>query len=55
MLEKKQHRLKVNKIVLNGNNSFEYTYSYPKQKLYVMLSDEESIEKAKELIRNIYE
>jgi LCP family protein required for cell wall assembly len=38
----------VEKLVLNGTGSMEYTYSYPKQKLYVMLGDEEEIKSAKE-------
>ena len=41
----------VEKTVLNGEGSLEYTYSYPKQKLYVMLSDEEEVNKAKEIIK----
>ena len=42
----------IDKTVLNGKGSLEYTYSYPKQKLYVMLSDEDEINKAKEQINN---
>ncbi len=45
----------VEKLVLTGSNSMEYTYSYPKQKLYVMLSDEDSINEAKEQIKNTLE
>ena len=43
----------VEKKVLNGEGSLEYTYSYPKQKLYVMLSDEDDVNEAKEQIKNI--
>ena len=43
----------VEKLVLKGTSSTEYTYSYPKQKLYVMLSDEESINEAKNQINNV--
>jgi LCP family protein required for cell wall assembly len=43
----------VEKLVLNGTGSLEYTYSYPKQKLYVMLGDEEEINAAKEQINKV--
>jgi LCP family protein required for cell wall assembly len=43
----------VEKLVLNGTGSMEYTYSYPKQKLYVMLGDEEEIKSAKEQINRV--
>ena len=43
----------VEKLVLNGTGSMEYTYSYPKQKLYVMLGDEEEINAAKEQINKV--
>ena len=42
----------VTKLVLDGTNSYEYTYSYPKTKLYVMLPTEEELNKAKEQINN---
>lgn len=32
---------------VDGSNSFQYTYSYPHQKLYVMLPDEKNLEKVK--------
>ena len=43
----------VEKTVLNGTSSMEYTYSYPKQKLYVMLSDEDEVNKAKNQINSV--
>lgn len=44
----------VQKYVLNGESGLEYTYSYPKQKLYVMIPNEDSINEAKSLISNTY-
>ncbi len=44
----------IEKFVLDGSNGYEYTYSYPKQKLYVMIPNEDSINTAKELIKNTY-
>ena len=44
----------IEKYVLNGENGYEYTYSYPKQKLYVMIPNEDSINEAKELIKRTY-
>lgn len=44
----------IEKYVLNGENGYEYTYSYPKQKLYVMIPYEDSINEAKELIKRTY-
>lgn len=40
-------------ISLNGTDSYQYTYSYQKQLLYVMLPDEESVNTAKEKINSI--
>ena len=40
---------------LNGSDGYEYTYSYAKNKLYVMIPDEETVENAKEEIRKILE
>lgn len=40
---------------LDGSDGYEYTYSYAKNKLYVMIPDEETIEQAKEEIRKILE
>lgn len=40
-------------ISLNGTDSYQYTYSYQKQLLYVMLPDEESVNNAKEKINSI--
>jgi polyisoprenyl-teichoic acid--peptidoglycan teichoic acid transferase len=44
----------ITKMVMNGTSSMEYTYSYPKQKLYVMVPNDDSITQAKEQINNIY-
>ena len=44
----------IEKYVLNGDNGYEYTYSYPRQKLYVMIPKEESLNEAKELIKRTY-
>ena len=38
---------------LDGSDGYEYTYSYAKNKLYVMIPDEETVEYAKEEIRKI--
>ena len=40
---------------LNGTNSREYTYSYKSNKLYVMMPDTNTITKAKELIRDVFD
>ena len=42
----------IEKYVINGINGYEYTYSYPKYQLYVMLSDEESLTEARNIINN---
>ena len=39
---------------LDGSDSFEYTYSYKKQKLYVMIPFESSIQEAKDKISEVY-
>ena len=38
---------------MDGTSSNEYTFSYPRQKLYVMIPSEESIKAAKEQIDSI--
>ena len=38
---------------LDGTNSMEYTYSYPQQKLYVMIPSKDSIEQVKENINQM--
>ena len=43
---------KTNKYVMDGKNGNEFTYSYPRQKLYVMLPDEDEINKVKDMINN---
>lgn len=40
---------------VNGFDSMDYTYSYPWQKLYVMLVNEESLMEAKTRIKNVLE
>lgn len=45
----------INSNSLDGTNSLNYTYSYPDTKLYVMEPIHESIEKAKELIKQVKE
>lgn len=40
-------------LVLNGTSDLEYTYSYPNQKLYVMVPNEESVNEAKEKLQQI--
>ena len=49
----KNIKWEVKKYVVNGSNGNEYTYSYPRQKLYVMLSDENSINEAKDQIKEV--
>ena len=44
----------IEKYVLNGDNGFDYTYSYPKQKSYVMIPKEDSLNEAKDLIKKTY-
>ena len=43
----------VTSIGLDGTNGSEYTYSYGNQKLYVMIPDEETIENAKDMIKQV--
>ena len=43
----------VKSISLDGSDSYDYTYSYKKQKLYVMKPDSDSIKKAKNEIEII--
>lgn len=43
----------IEKLVLNGTGSLEYTYSYPKQGSYVMVPDENSMNEGKALINKI--
>ena len=42
-------------INLDGADGYEYTYSYTKSKLYVMIPYEESLNSAKELINSVFE
>lgn len=43
----------VTSISLDGANASEFTYSYPSQKLYVMIPDEETIQNAKTKIKEV--
>ena len=43
----------IETISLDGKNAFDYTYSYKNQKLYVMIPYPESIESAKEKIKDV--
>ena len=45
----------VNSIGLDGKGSMTYTYSYPKQKLYVMVPNENTIINAQTIISGIIE
>lgn len=45
----------ISYVNLDGSDGYEYTYSYAKNKLYVMIPDEETVENAKEEIRKILE
>lgn len=44
----------VTSISLDGTDAMEYTYSFPKQQLYVMKPKQESIDSAKEKLSAIY-
>lgn len=45
----------VESISVNGNGSSQYTYSYPGQKLYVMIPDEDTVTAAKQRIQAVKE
>ena len=38
---------------LDGTNSYEYTYTYPKEKLYVMLPDNVKVLEVKRKIKSM--
>lgn len=46
---------KIESTTLLGTNGLEYTYTYKKNQLYVMLPDEDSIKEAKNKIDNMFE
>lgn len=46
------YKWKINSIDINGFDHMDYTYSYPWQKLYVMLVNEDSLNSAKNDINN---
>lgn len=43
----------VNSISLDGKGSMSYTYTYPKQKLYVMVPTQSTVDKARKIISGI--
>ena len=43
----------INQYNVSGTGSLEYTYSYPKQKLWVMFEDKKTVETAKEKIKDV--
>ena len=43
----------ITSYTLTGTNGYDYTYSYKKSKLYVMIPDEESVKEAKEKINEV--
>ena len=47
------YKWNIETISLDGKNAFDYTYSYKNQKLYVMIPYPESIESAKEKIKDV--
>lgn len=48
---KEKKNWEINKISLDGYDSYNYTYSYQGEKLYVMEPDYDTVEKAKDSIR----
>ena len=47
------HSWNIDNVSLNGTDDYQYTYSYQKQLLYVMMPDKESVNNAKEKINSI--
>ena len=45
----------VTSIGLDGSNSMEYTYSYKSSKLYVMIPDDNTINRAKNMIKDVFD
>ena len=43
----------VESIAVNGTNSTNYTYSWPRQRTYVMVPIQETIDEAKEKISSV--
>lgn len=43
---------KITNVTLDGTDGYEYTYSYTKKKLYVMIPNDESINEASEIINS---
>ena len=50
----KDIKWKITNVTLDGTDGYEYTYSYTKKKLYVMIPNEESVKEASENINNIF-
>ena len=51
----KDIKWKITNITLDGTDGYEYTYSYTKKKLYVMIPNDEAINNAKEVINSNFE
>ena len=52
---KKDTKWQIEYVNLDGTDGYEYTYSYQRNKLYVMIPDESTIETAKEKINELIE
>nr|MCR5787885.1 LCP family protein [Bacilli bacterium] len=50
---KKDTKWQIEYVNLDGTDGYEYTYSYQRNKLYVMIPDESTIETAKEKINEL--
>lgn len=48
-----RYKWEIEDISLNGSDSYEYTYSYKGAKSYVMMPDMETVDKAKEKLKEI--
>lgn len=48
-----KHSWNIDNVSLNGTDDYQYTYSYQKQLLYVMMPDKESVNNVKEKINSI--
>ena len=50
----KNVKWKITNITLDGTDGYEYTYSYTKKKLYVMIPNDESVKEASERINSYF-
>ena len=48
----KNIKWKIENITLDGTDGYEYTYSYSKHKLYVMIPDDELVKNATKIIND---